>query len=100
MTELPPFTDFARQVNTLFTAETAHGPITLQLTEAKELLDTHHPGQLRTPMSLIFINDQQPNMVLSQGIYQLNHPVLGSLSLYVEPILSGSPAPDYQVLIN
>ena len=100
MTELPSFTDFARQLNTLFCTQTAHGLIELKLIEAKELPEGSHSTQFKNPISLIFINNSQPDMVLSQGTYRLEHPALGVLSLFVTPVLSGRPAPDYQVLIN
>lgn len=100
MTELPPFTDFATQLNTVFSVHTAHGLIELQLVEANELSSGNHPEQFRHPVSLLFTNHSQPDMVLSQGTYRLDHPALGSLSLFVTPVLSGRPTPDYQVLIN
>lgn len=100
MTSLPSFADFAKQLNTFFTAQTAHGPIALQLVEAKELSSDGHSADFQSPISLIFINHSQPDMILSQGIYQLDHPDLGELSLFVEPVHSGQPIPDYQVLIN
>ena len=99
MTALPPFTDFAKQLNTLFAAQTAHGPIELQLVEAKELIE-QSGASMQAPVSLIFNNTSQPDMLLSEGIYQLEHPALGTLSLYVQPVFSGQPVPDYQVLIN
>lgn len=99
MTELPPFADFARQLNTPFSVHTAHGVVELQLVEARELT----PGQsesTRSPFSLLFANHSQPNMVLSQGTYRLDHPTLGSLSLFVAPILSDRPTPNYEAIIN
>lgn len=100
MTELPPFADFAKQLNTLFAAQTAHGSIGLQLVEAKELLEHSGSTSMPTPASLIFSNTTQPDIILSQGIYQFEHSILGNLSLYIEPVLSGQSAPNYQVLIN
>ena len=100
MDELPSFSAFARQLNTIFTAQTAHGPVEMKLTEAKELSANSTLDHFRVPFSLIFINHNQPKMILSQGTYQLDHPVLGQLSLFVVPVISGRPAPDYQVVIN
>ena len=100
MAELPLFPDFVRQLNTPFRAKTAHGEIELQLVEAKELSSGGDPRQGRTPMSLIFVNRSQPHIILSQGTYQLDHPALGTLSLFVVPVVAGRPTPDYQVLIN
>jgi len=99
MTALPPFADFSRQLNTPFSVHTAHGLVEMQLVEAKELTPGQ-PEHARTPFSLLFVNHSQPNMVLSQGTYRLDHPALGSLSLFVAPVLSDRPSPDYQVIIN
>lgn len=100
MTELPPMTEFLQQLDTLFTVQTAHGPVALKLIEAKALTSGNPPQQAPTAVSLIFINHDQPSLILSSGIYQLAHPSLGQLSLFVEPIISNKPVPNYQVIIN
>lgn len=98
MTHPPKFTDFARQLNSHFTAHTRHGPVDLVLSDVRELDRGHRPDDLPTPVSLTFTSDAP--IVLLQDTYRLDHPVLGTHKLFIVPVATGRRIPDYQVIIG
>ncbi|MCX4029334.1 hypothetical protein H0A36_19325 [Endozoicomonas sp. SM1973] len=75
--------DFNKQVNTPFIIKTNKDDLALELTEVKVLRKAQEENQ-RDQFSLLFKGD--PQRFLPQQIYQLNHKIMGELSLFLVPI--------------
>ena len=75
-------------------------PISLSLVlvevERRGALDQASGG--RVPFSLLFRG--QPDSVLSQGIYRMNHADIGALELFLVPIGPDAEGMRYEAILN
>jgi hypothetical protein len=85
--------DFSAQLHTSFrihvgddAAVAAEGlaPLEAELIEVSEMGSDPQEGTGRRPFSIVF--RAPPDSVLPQGIYPVEHPELGTLSLFLVPI--------------
>lgn len=80
---------FAPLVGSHFTVDTLAGPVALQLHACTELPRGGRPAALPTPLSLIFIGPDQPQLV--QDNYFFDHPAMPRQTCCIAPL---APAPD------
>lgn len=73
----------------------ADGEFDLQLTEAIPLNQPSPRPQ--PPFRLIFRSSQQR---LPQGTFELHHPTLGPLSMFMVPLQPDAQGPSYEVIFN
>ena len=93
------FEDFRDRVGSVFTpCEEGVPPIPLTLDSA-ELLPTSfaRPG-IRPPFSLMFTG--AGDLILPQRIYQLTHPEMGELAIFLVPLGKGENGARYQATFN
>jgi hypothetical protein len=96
--------DFIGHMNATFRANMGSGEvIDLELIEAKTIGEGARPasaGMRQQPFSLIFRGPRDP--MLSQRIYSLEHPTLGSLTIFLVPVgPEGDPTGlHYQAIFN
>ena len=57
-----------------------------------------HPGQKRQPFSVVLLADNARNH--GQQVYQLSHPDLGVLSLFLVPLGPGEEGMRYEIVFN
>ncbi|SDA41615.1 MULTISPECIES: hypothetical protein [unclassified Janthinobacterium] len=77
-------------LQTEFLAHCSGGLLALRLDEALELPRRGLPETFRTPLSLIFSGPAQ--LLLEEGQYVLEHPLLGRQQWYLWPIAPAFPA--------
>jgi len=73
-----------------FAVHTQQGPVELRLVEAQERPRRGLPEAFRTPLSLIFTAPS--TIVLSQDVYPVEHPHIGTRQWMFVPILPPAPA--------
>lgn len=78
------FEQFSQAVGSQFITHTQHGPVELMLREAVERPRRGLPAQFRTPISLVFSGPE--HLLLSQGNYLLEHPLLQQNQWMLTPI--------------
>jgi hypothetical protein len=104
MLDLLTVSDFVAHVNTAFRIALASGDvIDLDLIEATtigERRQTDSPGIRQQAFSLIFQGPR--DRLLSQRIYPVEHPVLGSLDIFLVPLGPGGDLKGlrYQAVFN
>jgi hypothetical protein len=91
---------FAPHRGTAFAADPGDGgePVVLRLDEVTP--GRAQPGAPReNPFSLVFTGP--PDQVLGQGLYELSHPVLGTVAIFVVPLGPGPDGrPRYEAIFN
>ncbi|WP_163833578.1 DUF6916 family protein [Spartinivicinus ruber] len=75
--------DFNKEINTPFIIKTNKSELILELAEVKVLRKAQGENQ-RDQFSLLFKGDAE--CFLPQQIYQLNHEIMGELSLFLVPV--------------
>lgn len=82
-----------------------HQPFQLQLQDCALDLELvaaqalkHHPGLPRAPFVLVFRGPMQP--ILPQGIYPLQHPVLGRPEIFLVPFGADDVGHRYEAVFN
>lgn len=92
--------DFRAHLGESFSLSTPSGQtITAQLAEVNDLGSNRpHDARLRHSFSLMFYAPATQR--LSQGIYPLQHPQLGSLELFVVPVGLDARGLQLQVIFN
>ena len=90
--------DYAGHIGTTFIATDAEGrPVLFDLVEATALKEAPH-GETRAPFSLFFRTADQRQF--EQGIIDLTHPAMGTLSLFVVPIGRDTEGARYEATFN
>ena len=91
---------FTPHRGTAFTADPGDGgePVPLRLDEVTP--GRAQPGAPREdPFTLVFTGP--PGRPLGQGLYDLSHPVLGAVAIFVVPLGPGSDGrPRYEAIFN
>ena len=95
--ELLTLDHFAGCVNETFHAALNDGDIEFVLVEAR-LLSAAAPGQARAPFSLLFRNGAA--LLFPQQIYQMRHPRVGSVGIFLVPIAREREGFLYQAVFN
>ena len=95
--ELLTLDHFAGCVNDTFHAALNDGDIEFVLVEAR-LLKAAAPGQARAPFSLLFRNGAA--LLFPQQIYQMRHPRVGSVGIFLVPIAREREGFLYQAVFN
>ena len=94
--------DFSEHVNSVFQLSSNSGDqVEVELKEVTELgtKESSVDGNTRRrPFSIVFSGPQQP--VLPQGIYELRHANMESLSLFVVPIGPDEKGMRYEAVFN
>jgi hypothetical protein len=88
---------FADQINRIFRIHCSGEPLELELTEVA-VRPASRVGGLRQPFTLIFEGPR--NRLLAEGLYPVEGEAVGTLELYVIPILSVGERQAYQVVFN
>lgn len=88
---------FAGCLNETFKASFGDGSLEFVLVEASPL-PQRRPGALREPFSLLFLNTSA--VLFPQQIYQMHHPRLGELGIFVTPIAQNRDGFVYQAVFN
>ncbi|HAV35428.1 MAG TPA: hypothetical protein DCX52_03555 [Massilia sp.] len=91
---LPALADFSVQCGTAFAIAGLNG-VALDLFEALPL-DSRAPDERR--FSLMFQGPAQP--ALEQAIHTLEHPVLGTLAIFLVPVGRDARGMQYQAIFN
>lgn len=78
------FEELSQAVGSSFTVHTQHGPLELVLKEAQERPRRGLPAQFKTPVSLVFSGPE--HLLLTQGTYLLEHPVLKQNQWMLGPV--------------
>jgi hypothetical protein len=94
--QAPSLSDFAGHVDRPFEATAGAVRATLTLTEATAL-PGGAPGY-PSPFSLVFRGPSQPR--LAQGTYELAHPRLGPLAMFIVPIGADETGVQYQAIFS
>lgn len=94
MTENFNYETFAGQLNTKFALTDATEPFELELVEITEPRITTS----QTFFSLFFLAN--PDFLLPQGSYRLNHDQLGEMTLFLVPIERGDGGFKYEAVFN
>ena len=95
--ELLTLDHFAGCVNETFHAALNDGDIEFVLVEARPL-QAAAPGQARVPFSLLFRNGAA--LLFPQQIYQMRHPRVGSVGIFLVPIAREREGFLYQAVFN
>jgi hypothetical protein len=95
--ELLTLDHFAGCVNETFHAALNDGGIEFVLVEARPLPATA-PGQARAPFSLLFRNSAA--LLFPQQIYQMHHPRVGNVGIFLVPIAREREGFLYQAIFN
>lgn len=90
-------------VGSCFMSQTSHGSMPLYLYSVEALDRRGLPERFAAPLSLIFSGSTQ--QMMSQDNYLLEHAELGSLQLFLVPVVAPGTAPRdsahyYQALLN
>lgn len=89
---------FQPHVNETFSTKDNQGqPLELTLYLAGPLPENDYPGKTRSPFELRFT---APGDMLEQRCYDLDHPVLGSLQIFLVPIRPENDLYCYQAVFN
>ena len=88
---------FSSCVNETFTAALNEGEIEFVLVEARAL-PTRMPNAMRTPFSLLFRNTAV--FLFPQQIYQMRHPGIGEVGIFLVPIAREREGFLYQATFN
>ena len=93
------YEDFADKVGQTFKV-LGLGDVTLELTLKEAKLLPVYPGApaTRPPFSLMF--DGPPDLLLQQGMYELEDAKLGKVSVFIVPVGRSADAISYQVIFN
>lgn len=78
------FEELSQAVGSVFMVHTQHGLLELVLKEAQERPRRGLPAQFKTPVSLVFSGPE--HLLLTQGTYLLEHPVLKQNQWMLGPI--------------
>ena len=88
---------FAAHVNeTFFSLRDGNAPFVL--IKAQPLVASTLQGMLRAPFSLLFRNDLP--IMFTQKIYQLKHPSIGEICIFLVPIARDREGFLYQAVFN
>ncbi len=88
---------FSGCVNETFTAALNEGEIEFVLVEARAL-PTRMPNAMRAPFSLLFRNTAV--FLFPQQIYQMRHPKIGEVGIFLVPIAREREGFLYQATFN
>jgi Domain of unknown function (DUF6916) len=88
---------FAGHVNETFPAKLNEGEVPFVLVEAR-MLSTQLPVGARAPFSLLFRNGS--SFLFPQQIYQMRHPSLGDIGIFLVPVAREREGFLYQALFN
>ena|SRR5262249_46094495 len=90
--------EFSKHLNTTFHVATKEQPTDLELTLVKGYLTQEHeePGMER--FSVFFSGPV--DRFLSQGIYSLEHEVMGAFELFLVPIAQNEKGFQYEAVFN
>jgi hypothetical protein len=94
MTETFNYETFAGQLNTKFALPDASQPFELELVEVTEPKITAS----QTFFSLFFLGN--PDLLLPQGSYRLNHGQLGEMTLFLVPVERDQGGFKYEAVFN
>lgn len=95
--ELMTVEQFAGCVNETFHAALNDGEIEFVLVEAR-LLKQQSPDQARAPFTLLFRNTAL--FLFPQQIYQMRHPKIGEVGIFLVPIAREQQGFLYQAVFN
>ena len=95
--ELMTLEHFAGCVNETFYAALNDGEIEFVLVEARPV-KMQFPNQARTPFSLLFRNTAL--FLFPQQIYQMRHPRIGEVGIFLVPIAREREGFLYQAIFN
>jgi hypothetical protein len=91
-------TTFSPYVNDLFRAKLPQGDVEIELGE----VDLHPGGPMggstRQPFTLIFLGPK--SAMLPEATYALTHADLGTVEIYLIPIISSGERQSYQAIFN
>lgn len=88
---------FAGHLNEPFEVHCEGGPLALELTEV-DVREAPGVEGLRQPFVLIFAGPR--DKILAEGMYRFENGGVGSVDLYVMPIVSAGERQAYQVVFN
>lgn len=88
---------FAGHVNETFPAKLNEGEVPFVLVEAR-VLSTRQPLGARMPFSLLFRNGS--SFLFPQQIYQIRHPSLGEVGIFLVPVAREREGFLYQAVFN
>jgi len=88
---------FSGCVNETFTAALNEGEIEFVLVEARAI-EQRMPNAMRVPFSLLFRNTAV--FLFPQQIYQMRHPKIGEVGIFLVPIAREREGFLYQALFN
>ena len=94
---------FSRESNTAFASACFRKPpLEAELIEARQLVDAGNPpagkSRRRNPFSLLFRTSRAT--VLPQRIYEVEHDVMGSYSVYLVPVGPDTAGMTYQAIFT
>lgn len=90
--------DFAGLVNETFAAALQDGEVPFVLVEARPIAAEAMHGAARAPFSLLFRNTA--SFLLPQQIYQMRHPALGEIGIFLVPVAREREGFLYQAVFN
>ena len=97
---LPQYSDFVPHLNSQFSlvwGEEAANILTVELVEVNEM-KYDRPNDLGKAFSLLFRGPAEP--LLSQGSYQVGHPIMEELMIFVVPIRQTPEGVEYHAVFN
>ncbi|MCA8992084.1 MAG: hypothetical protein KDA88_08900 [Planctomycetaceae bacterium] len=101
MSELPKLAAFSAQISTSFEMKGGDG-LAFELTEAEALKDpfseTPVAPEACSRYSLLFLGPE--NVELQQGNYELKHPEMGELSLFMVPVNARQGRYEMEAIVN
>ena len=93
MSGYPTRAQFAGAVGTAFVADTAGGPVPLELDAVREGFESEGYA----PFSLEFTGEGEP---LEQATYELSHETLGAHAIFIVPISREGERTRYEAVFN
>jgi hypothetical protein len=87
--------DFSPHLDAIFDMQTAGGVVPLKLANAKPVGDS---GRAGGAFSLLFVAPKGP--WLPQAIYPVQHPVLGTMEIFLVPVGPASGGNGYQAIFT
>ncbi len=98
MTQELDHTIFEPCLNDVFRVETSEGVVEIELSEVELNPAGSSDDSVRKPFTLIFRGPKTP--LLAEAVQVLGHDDLGSVEIYLIPILSTGEQQSYQAIFN
>lgn len=93
------FDDFEPHAGSTFTiGDQAGSVVALRLAEVTELREYRRNAETRMPFSLLF--EAGDVRMTEQGLYRMNHPVMGELVIFLVPVARGETGLLFEATFN